>query len=128
MREIKFRGKSLNNGEWIYGDLIQWEKQSRYAITPQKGNKWDSVDKYEVMPYTVGQFTELKDRDGKEIFEGDLFKIGLEPNVFEVRFEHGAFLAYENGEQIGLMGELFPNVCKVVGNVHDNPELVKTNV
>lgn len=66
MREIKFRGKRLDNGEWIEGDLLRMN--GHWFIFPDPAP--EGIDKYEVDPATVGEFTGLKDKNGKEIYEG----------------------------------------------------------
>lgn len=66
MREIKFRGKRLDNGEWIEGDLLRM--LDHWFIFPNPAP--EGIDKYAVDPATVGEFTGLKDKNGKEIYEG----------------------------------------------------------
>ena len=133
MREIKFRGKDLL-GKWRYGDFIQekWKSilntnEKAYMIKKDK-RAW-TVDKE-----TLGQYTGLKDKNGVEIYEGDIVKINNDyekyginaGEIYQVYFKSGGY-------------RLLPKYCKealgywlengedfvVIGNIYDNPELLK---
>ena len=135
MREIKFRGKSLETGEWVYGDLLQYDDGS-VCIGVHSKNYTD--DGFNVGHYkhiisvdedTIGQYTGMEDRNGKEIYEGDIilqqgYHGGNEKMV--VRFEHGAFIVgYHNGSSTIKRPMLINKKCKTLGNIYDNPELLK---
>ncbi|MCM1170200.1 MAG: YopX family protein [Bacteroides sp.] len=127
-REIKFRGRSLS-GEWLYGDLVC--RCGDVHVFPEDGV--DSIDNYEVDPDTVGQYTGLKDKNGREIYEGDILNNYDEPNPLVVKWDEG-------GSRFGLFNldddceSDFTSVevrlglvvdAEVVGNIHDNPELLE---
>lgn len=135
MREILFRGKRLDNGEWVEGSLI---KTGGYCciLPDDDGTNYDypyldavlgTIDGYAtpVAPSTVGQYTGLKDKNGKRIFEGDVVVIsqfGLTLSGI-VEFHDCGFEVYSK--------ELDAYEClwyecselEVIGNIHDNPEL-----
>ena len=140
MREILFRGKRADDNEWVFGDL------------EHNGNHIPKfVDGYTIAPSTVGQFTGLTDKNGKKIFEGDIIKSdnGKQSAVSVVKFgENYPKMFYRMLDMsspgrkhlpaIGFYAEsvdkgeemiLFQSPCvTVIGNVHDNPELLEVNV
>ena len=118
-REISFRGKSKRTGEWVFGNLFDKDTKGRTHI----GTTVRMC--FNIDPETVGQYTGIDDREGEKIFEGDIFKIGAENNIYTVRFDYGCFLAYENDVQVGIIAELSTMFIKKIGNIHDNKELLK---
>lgn len=125
-RTIKFRGKSIYSEDWLYGSLVKIEKD-RYAVIPPLNNIeiGKSIGMYEVYPETVGQFTGLFDKNGKEIYEGDILNNGQRNYFVCWNSERGAWwlknkdLIYTT--PLGFLSiELF-----VVGNIYDNPDLIK---
>lgn len=138
MREILFRGKRLDNGKWIEGHLIRCEN-GRTRICESKTDifcyeKDCSIIQtvaHETETFTVGQYTGLKDKNGKRIFEGDivlgLFHYELTAKGV-VTFRDGAFgLRWNRGKVREFSA--FTSICnvdyKVIGNIHDNPELLE---
>ena len=132
-REIVFRGKRIDTGEWVYGDLI--ENQGRYYIyyatsdtTLENEDNSIIVLAEEVNLDTVGQYTGLKDRNGKEIWEGDIIVqqgySGMRPML--VRFDSGAFITGSHkGSSTPKRPMLIQPRCKIIGNIYDNPELLE---
>lgn len=123
MREILFRGKSVTDGRWIFGDLSNYGDYR--AITTTRG--FSIIDSCEVIPETVGQYTGLKDVHGTRIFEGDVVKSIAAWYVVE--FENGGYglRPFGKGKLIPIMGRgnFNENEVEVIGNVYDNQELLE---
>lgn len=126
-REILFRGKRLDNGEWTCGSLLTYADGSCFIcceIYPGKLNK------LQVDPATVGQYTGLPDKNGKKIFEGDIVKMdSFTPPVKQISFIEGAFcFADKSGEycaDIHYIHHGGKNHATVIGNFWDTPELLE---
>lgn len=121
MREYKFRGKQVDNGEWVYGYLWVCKTatiETAY-ITDEKGGM------FQVIPESVGQYTGLRDKNGKEIYEGDI-TTHHRFNTIEKWVYHERFLQYLAIESDGTHRYYFDRDkedLEVISNVHDNPEL-----
>lgn len=125
MRTIKFRGKSIDGKEWLYGDLVSSADKKRFAILV---NSKESYDECEVIPETIGQFTGLYDCNKKETYEGDILKWS-NGRMYVVKFWRGMFYASVEECNDGFLGG-FPlhalaEYREIIGNIFDNPELLK---
>ncbi len=120
MRRIVFRAQDIASNKWLYGDLRLHKDD--VCIFEQGGTKSEQVKRD-----TVGQFTSLYDKNGKEIFEGDILKVGGCRHRIEVRFVRGvfAFLWDGNLDDEFPTGSPTQEWAEVIGNIHDNPELIK---
>ena len=127
MREILFRGKRIDNGEWIQGDLVQFPVHGIVRIVEQEPSYKDA----EVDLDTVGQYTGLTDKNGKKIFEGDICRIKEHGDVdlAVISFEHGAFYATPHNANIHehTLWDIWYNDydIEVNSNIYDSPELLK---
>ena len=136
MREIKFRVKSLD-GIWKYGDLLQWNNGYTFIGTHSEdwiddcANSCDYTTIEKVDPNTVGQFTGLYDKNGKEIYEGDFVRYhmherGIHESEYQtglVEFGGGRFYADLDCSTLYFCGD--SEDYEVIGNIYDNPELLK---
>lgn len=131
MREIKFRAKRADNGAWVYGDLTHVQKICTVEEVQGNGRRSEpvvSVANYDVDEETIGQYTGLKDRDGDEIYEGDILCFRDTKGVsyrFEVVYEDGAF-CFSHYRERAFTELRHHNLNKYIvnGNIHDNPELL----
>lgn len=124
MREILFRGKRLDTGEWVEGDLWQVPYGGVLIVPP------GCISGLEVDPATVGQFTGLH-ANGKRVFEGDVVKyydiIVKENLTSRIEWDEDCFVAHEVG---GFSAPMLSHISledwvEVIGNIHDNPELLE---
>ena len=133
-RKILFRGKRVDNGKWIEGYLVVnkdgtcWIKDTDYQVNNDKND----LIPHEVIPETIGQFTGLTDKNGFKIFEGDIVRY-YQP--YSQKWEEHIVLWDVNWASFGLF-EQGSAYCKesdwvkiqhieILGNIHDNPELLK---
>ena len=119
-----YRGKRLDNGQFIEGSLTVDCHGNCCIYHPLNVPIVGGFQYFDIDPETVGQYTGIDDREGEKIFEGDIFKIGAENNIYTVRFDYGCFLAYEDDVQVGILAELSTMFIKKIGNIHDNKELL----
>ena len=137
MREILFRGKRTDSGEWVYGNYCIAEKLDKSGVEYFIIEIEAEGSQYYVIPETVGQYTGLLDKNGKRIFEGDIVKtkkygkiIGHSNvngfDIFVVIYESAMFRLENTHRAFNLVGKCGKGIdYEIIGNVHDNPELLE---
>lgn len=131
----KFRGRNIETGEWVYGHLFYFD-DGRHFISPTGTDvvggyggapakyRLENLVCFEIKPETVGQSTGLKDKNGMEIFEGDIVVIKYSEQGYhyyeKIVFENGTFTA---GDEDWLYN--IKDYCVVCGNIYENPELLE---
>ena len=132
MREIIFRAKRKDNGEWVYGSLLiqAGERINKDELTPVEyrilGCRGEN---HLVAPETVGQYTGMTDKNGTKIFEGDILSAHLDDGypenetILEVVWHNNGWYG-KNGKFFDDFDNGFEKYFEVIGNIHDNPELL----
>lgn len=143
MREILFRGKCLFTGEWVYGsylpDTDTLDENTAYILTYEL-NDPDYVYEKVDLP-TVGQYTGLKDKNGKSFWEGDIFKeddsgivrsifrvpggLAFEDNPVAFGYDHRAPVYPYSSIAEMQNASWLSQCCEIIGNIHDNADLIK---
>lgn len=127
MREILFRGKRTDNGEWVYGvptkdnhgEMVMVESTFECEEYNCRGANCLYVDEN-----TVEQYTGLTDNNGTKIFEGDIILLKGDEEPYQVAFNECCFQAYSHNVCY-VMDNFYDHDIEVIGNIHDNPELLK---
>ena len=126
MRDILFKAKTCND-EWVQGLLAH--KDNKWYISNKAGMPFA----FEVRPETIGQYTGLKDKNDKKIFEGDLIILmdrwycAVEYDVENARFIlNGEYVKNEDEDEVthSSFAPYYQNEIEVIGNIFDNPELL----
>lgn len=125
MREIKFRGKSIESGEWVYGDIsVICADDGEITINYPHKHSTSGLHmtmSIPVNPDTVGQFIGLHGKSGEDIYEGDIVR-SASTRLFEVRYELGAYRGKHGDSKIVLEDDSY---YEVIGNIFDTPELLQ---
>ena len=140
MREILFRGKT-EDGKWVKGQLLYFKAsvgENELALIVE-GCEWDNSNEWfnlgkraKVIPKTIGQYTGLTDKNGKKIFEGDIvdcWSEGVNAQGTVQQRRDGLWIIYPAWQK-RIMWSLCPDeysntTVEVIGNIHDNPELLE---
>lgn len=133
MRDILFRGKRLDKGEWVEGffaekkdPLLESDVRNAFILAQARGDffvTWFPVD-----PSTVGQFTGLNDKNGEQIFEGDILTVDGEDGFFVLEFQEDTTRFVMSGDCMVVDFDNFWSYeVEVVGNRVDNSELLEVN-
>lgn len=142
MREILFRGKRVDNSGWVYGYFVNQYGANQIYLPNDTDD--DGFDKRHITPETVGQYTGLTDKNGKKIFEGDIIELHtLDTNdrrravclYGEFREEEdelylGWYIHYSGSDgtfdsSLVQENKELMNLAEIIGNIHDNPELLE---
>lgn len=121
MREIIFRGKTVCDGDWVYGGITWNPSRKKFFIHTD----WEEA---KVIPETVGQYTGLTDKNGRRVFEGDIcWFYGGEH--YGGDWETSAVIAITDMTNFTIMQYFYDaEYFEVIGNIYDNPELLESDI
>ena len=125
-RTTKFRGKRIDDGSWVYGNLFNWYRRTAVIPIIGDGVRNGSIIGNEVDPETVGEFTGLLDKNGEEIYEGDVLNNEF-GGIWAVRFNKDGFWECYDDPNGGYFLSDYLKSSAIISNIHDNPELLNTN-
>lgn len=128
MREILFRGKRLDNSEWVHGYYVyvpnHWHRQEHLIQPVADDGRLATLRK--VDPDTVGQFTGKFDKNGKRIFEGDICRVDSLNCKVEFKYSLWGFAILSKNVYCHPAFDLHCGErCEIIGNIYDNPELLE---
>lgn len=123
MRQILFRGKRADNGEWVCDNSVLFfsEKTKIYGAL----NEWREI---EVIPETVGQYTGVIDKNGKKVFEGDVVEYAGSCGEIVFVERRGAFMSRERDmycEWLSNLPQYGTGIVEIIGNIYDNKEILE---
>lgn len=129
MNELRglWRGKRLHNDEWALGCLIRSNSKAMILVLDENTNRMSGTA---VDPSTLGECTGKRDKNGKLIFEGDIIKaIWQQLNITStvigiVKYDNADFILETDDYYFFFEDNIFSAECEVIGNIHDNPELL----
>lgn len=131
MREILFRAKRMDNGEWVEGSLIVYPDGDSYICCDC--DEPDTLNKYKVAPETVCQYIGLTDKNGKKIWENDICiihssNIDEEDGYFTVEWDDDGARIVLNGNSLTVdFDNFYGYECEIIGNIFDNPDLLEAS-
>lgn len=128
MREILFRAKRKDNGEWVQGLLWKKKHNTNKIFISCFPDEDDNEESFVVISKTVGQFTGLTDKNGTKIFEGDIVEgqdYDEEDGYGTITWDDGAFWVGNNYICGTFCENYYGKDFEVIGNIHDNPELLE---
>ncbi len=125
MRRILFRGKRKSDGQWVIGDLSRYTILGKVNICKIEDNLSTTV--HEIDPRTIGQLMEIRDKNGKDIYEGDIVRLPKCENDIAVFCKKGCNYFLKGKRSRYELGSCDSECFEVIGNIYDNPDLVEDN-